>query len=264
MLRTNRDRARAWSATHRSVSRSNPWLRGAPLWPHRYLPGGACSIEITPRLRWPLEHRNLRLLHGALSHLAGIPHDRACPAFALVPVDRGCGWYVHWWHEEIAARLAGRAHAARIARQDVQIRLGPVVWVRAPETPRRGRRLVRIDTVTPVVISRGGDQSRYTAPTTDRLVSTLTNNAGQRYGLATRLGLTPQDTEDVRIELVERATEPATVRIGGHVGTVRGWSGTVVVETNASARWLLQCAERGLGLGARTAFGFGRIRLSDL
>jgi hypothetical protein len=260
-VRTTRARNRAWCATHRNTKSQNLWLRGAPTWSAKYLPGGACQIDIRP-LRWPLEHRNLRLLHGALSVLADVPHDRACPAFALAPTSHGCGWYVHWWSEDVALRLAGRTHEVRIARQPVDLTFGPLVRVRAPAAPPRGRRRVRIDALTPVVISKTGKQEVYTAPTTERLMSALANASGQRFGLAARIGLTPQEIANVQLELVERSTEPATVPIGGHTGTIRGWVGSVVVDANASARWLLECAARGLGLGGRTAFGFGRVRVA--
>jgi hypothetical protein len=64
--------------------------------------------------------------------------------------------------------------------------------------------------------------------------------------------------------LVDAQTEREEVLLRGKVGPVRGWSGSVVVETNAVGRWLLECAGRGLGLGGRTAFGFGRVRVECL
>ena len=51
--------------------------------------------------------------------------------------------------------------------------------------------------------------------------------------------------------------------IGGD-GRVRGWEGSLVIETNAVGRWLLEVAARGWGLGGRVAMTFGRVRVEDL
>lgn len=43
--------------------------------------------------------------------------------------------------------------------------------------------------------------------------------------------------------------------------SARGWEGSCVVEVNAPARWMLEC-DALVGLGGRTALGFGRVRVS--
>ena len=50
----------------------------------------------------------------------------------------------------------------------------------------------------------------------------------------------------------------------GRDGRVRGWEGSLVIETNAVGRWLLEVAARGWGLGGRVAMTFGRVRVEDL
>ncbi len=152
-----------------------------------------------------------------------------------------------------------RAHATRIGQQTCEMRLGPLTRVRAPaRATRRGRTKVRIDAITPVVICRDGKSTMYTAPTTQHLGSTL------RGTLAPRLGIDEEDTRYVRIEMLDRETQPETVMLGSHWGNARGWVGHVTADVNASGLWLLECAARGLGLGAMTGVGFGRIKLTTV
>lgn len=66
----SRARIRAWCAAHRNVSRRQPWLIGAPPF-EKYLPGVLCSMSLSPGPRWRIELRNVRALHGLLSHLLG-------------------------------------------------------------------------------------------------------------------------------------------------------------------------------------------------
>jgi len=77
--------------------------------------------------------------------------------------------------------------------------------------------------------------------------------------LPDRLGTSVCNAE---LRLVERHTEARHVPIGGKYGTVSGWVGYVILDCNAPAYWLLKAAET-LGLGGRTAFGFGRIKVTE-
>ena len=77
------------------------------------------------------------------------------------------------------------------------------------------------------------------------------------------MGVPNLDTSTVLLEMVDAETQPATVQLGGKFHGIRGWTGHVIVEGNAVARWLVQCA--GLvGLGGRTALGFGRVRVMEV
>lgn len=115
---------------------------------------------------------------------------------------------------------------------------------------------MRIDTLTPVVIQKDGRSHLYTAPTSETLLGTLSASLMPRLGLG-------RNGSDLRLILHERHTEPEKVWCGDKLGLVHGWSGYAVVEINAPARWLLEVAARGPGLGGRTAFGFGRIRVTE-
>ncbi len=70
---------------------------------------------------------------------------------------------------------------------------------------------------------------------------------------------------DVALRILATDTQTENVIIG-HLngqGIVRGWTGRVVMDVSPLGRWLLDCAER-LGLGGRTAFGFGRVRVGTM
>jgi hypothetical protein len=143
-----------------------------------------------------------------------------------------------------------------------------VVRLRSPSIPTRGRRRLRVDAITPIVMTTMARARSHVCPTGEILQSSL---AG---GLCYRLSPTHRDDspkEDpwsrwvqprVCLSLVERHTEPVHVPLGGKFGRVSGWQGHVIVEVNAVAHWLLVACERGIGLGGRTAFGFGRIRVT--
>ncbi len=249
-----RARNAAWCAEHRGCTRKRPWLAGEP--PHLpHLPGGGMTIAISPTPQWPIEHRNVRALHGLMTTLVGLPHQR-WPEWALVPWPSGCGWGVYLRQDEVAQRLAGRALDGVLFDRPVTVTTGPLVRVKAPSIARRGRQRVQIDTITPVCIEVAGRTETRAAPTSSALLSALTVN------LPERLGLQGLDPATVMLEVVNHETQTASVPVGGKWGDVRGWAGSVVVEVNAVARWLLEATARGPGLGGRTAIGFGRVRVS--
>ncbi|GAC1577381.1 MAG: hypothetical protein NVS3B20_08750 [Polyangiales bacterium] len=69
--------------------------------------------------------------------------------------------------------------------------------------------------------------------------------------------------DQIKIEIRDSDTNVERVRIGSKWGVVNGWRGSVVLECNAVAHWLIEAAARGPGLGGRTALGFGRIRVTE-
>lgn len=256
-MAANRARNAAWARASGRVRSGNPWLLGPPAY-GPYLPGAGCEIAISPAPRWPVLHRNVRALHGVLSHLLGEPHGHLDPAFAVVPWSSHLGWGVWFWGD-LWQRFACRRFEVHLFNQDCLIRFGGAHRVKAPAV-RRGRRRVRIDAITPVCVrnhnNHANERLSYTAPTEGNLRSTLCLLLPRRLGVQV-------DEGSVLLDLVERRTQAETVRMGGKQGVERGFVGHLIVEANAPARWLLACAER-VGLGGRTAFGFGRIRVTEV
>lgn len=255
VVASNRARCQRWAAAHRESKVRNPWLLGAPPF-GEYLPGGGFDLRVSPPPKWPIEHRSVRALHGLVTGLSGVPHDPTTPVFSLVPIDRGCLWGVVFNDAEIALGLAGKQHPGVLFDRDVVVTCGPLHRVRAPIVSKRGHRLVRIDAITPVHIRKDGGQHTHLFPTARNLISTIA------AWLPRRLGITLGD-DDIRMRLVTRETQPEHVMLGGKFGRVSGWSGSIVVDTNATGHWLLRCCET-YGLGGRTAFGFGRVKVSDV
>jgi hypothetical protein len=253
-----RQKSHEWAAQHRNVHKSNPWLLGPPVY-GPYLPGGGCILRASPRPRWPLEHRNVRLLHGMVTTISGVTHVPMDPAFALIPWTCRFGWAVFFWEDALARRMAGHTFDARIAEQQTAVTFSPLWRLKAPTIAKRGRRKLRIDALTPVCCRSMGGTVQHTIPTAGAILSSLTLRLPTRLGLE-RYGFS---AANVRLELIERKHQIGSVFIGDKYGLVRGWAGHVIVETNAIGHWLLKACET-VGLGSRTAFGFGRIRVSEV
>jgi hypothetical protein len=249
----NRARNHRWAVAKRRVTRPQPWLLGAPPY-GSHLPGGGVELHVSPPPAWAVEHRHVRLLHGLVTALLGHEHAQTADV-ALVPWPSGLGWGLYVRDEEAARSLASREHDGVLFDRPVRVRCGPLVRLRAPIVRRRGHQRVRVDTVTPVVISTLASTVTHLAPTSESLRSTLSVNLARRLGLEI-------DPATLPLEIVEHDTRPERVPIGGTFGVVPGWSGRVVVDTNAVGRWLLECAAR-IGLGGSVALGFGRVRVSD-
>lgn len=249
-----KNRALRASARAAEGAAACPWLRGAPLY-GSHLPGGGCEIHVSPDRR--LEHRHIRGLHALLTALINEPHDVIVPGFSLMPWPAGCGWGVYFRDPQHLKLLAGRVFDARLFDARVEVRFSPARRLRAPALPSRGRGLVRIDAITPVCIRENGRGARqtYASPTPSCLLSALT------VAFPRRLGLDAPDIGPAMLEIVENVTQPAAVQLSGKFKTIRGWTGHVVVEANAVTRWLLACAGI-IGLGGRTALGFGRVRVT--
>ena len=250
----NRARCREWAAAHRAVERSNTWLIGAPPY-GEYLPGGAFTLRVTPALRWPIELRNTRALHGMVTDLIGKPHDPQVPGFVLIPSNAAAvGWGVYLPNAEDALQLAGRQVSGVLFDRNVVVSCGPMHRIKAPRVTKRGRRRLHIDIITPVCVRSDGGTYTYRAPTSANLCATLAAWLPRRLGVA--IGPT-----DIRLLIVERNSQVQWTPLGEKYGTVGGFVGSLIVETNAVGEWLLRCAE-SVGLGGKTAFGFGRIRVT--
>jgi len=256
----SRARSRAWAAAKRGCVKRAPWLLGQPV--HEpYLPGGFLDMAVTPPPRYPMAHRNARGLHGMLTALVGDQHTHM-PDWALVPRQTSFGWGIYVRRDEVLARLAGRTFDARLFAQPLSVTFGAAWRCKAPDVRKRGAtQRVRVTAITPVVIESMGRTTTRTVPTTASLTSALTS-PGARF--PERLGLVDFDQSTIMLEVESHETEPRNVELLGKFGVVRGWFGSCVVRGNAVARWLLHAAARGPGLGARTSFGFGRVRVEDL
>lgn len=230
--RVTRNRQERPDAPRRGPS----WTRGAPGYPG-HLPGAVVPLRFEPE--WRIEHRHVVLLHGLVTALTG-DHDPRDPRFALVP--DGESWAVYLPREQDVERLTSGPRAARLGGSAVLVHPGEVARVEAPERPSRRRHRVRVDALTPV-------QLRTPRVTGGNLTSTLTAWTARRLGLPSDLG--------ARCEIVSSESYLQSVPLG-HVRGGRGHVGHWIVDVNAPALWLLRCAEV-IGLGAKAAYGFGRI-----
>lgn len=251
--RVANQRAKIWYTEHREMHLARQ--RACRLGITTTLPGAFATLGIEPAPKWPIEHRNVRALHGAMSTIIGKDHDATSPAFALIPSGIEGAWVVYLRNDEDVERLAGRAHRVVLFDHERSIAVGPPMTCSAPAWPT-GPESVRIWTRTPVVIraNHRGWRSTHFAPTSDSLVAALT-------GLfQVRLGIEPKSADVV---LISHNTIATPLPIGGKFGTVTGWAGEAIVRADAAGAWLLKCAAR-VGLGGRTALGFGRIGLEVL
>lgn len=194
-----------------------------------------------------------RHVHGLVAHLVGEAHDRHVARWALAMpagAQGRSGWGVVLFRPNDASRLAGLARGVMVGSARADLRIGPVVRLRAPAPLAPGRYRVTIDAVTPVSHMIAGR----TRPVTQPSVDTMLRCAGD---LLQRLGLS---TGRMHVASVACASHPERVVIGGHVGPITGWVGRVTVECNAPAAWALGLA-RHAGLGGRVAYGLGRVRV---
>ncbi len=193
-----------------------------------------------------------RLVHGLVSRLVGVDHTQVARwALAMPSGAHGSGWGVVCFRREDAERLAARVERVRVGSHEHDLQTGPVIRLRAPAAPSRGKHVVTVDAVTPVSHLVDGRTRPIYAPTTRTVLGALAD-------IAQRLGVS---TGRLHVAEVECATVPERVVLGGHVGAVPGWVGRITVTCNAPAAWLLACA-RHAGFGGRVAFGMGRVRVS--
>lgn len=252
-----RERNRAWAIKHRNVTRSNPWLLGAPPFAPT-LPCVALDIAVDPLPKWPMQMRNMRGIHGAITGLLanaiGLRHQHRMPTFATRLHDTGKLRVIVW--DERAGGLYDGAYNGVLWDRPTVFRIEDAVEVAAPKVAKRGRQRVRLTAITPVVISHDGHSKPCPRPSKDTILHSLAGSFLDRFGLA-------RIRDEVRCEVLAVRTEPAHLNLGGKYRSVTGWSGEVDLEVNASGLWLLLAAEK-VGFGSRTAFGFGQIHVEVL
>jgi hypothetical protein len=223
------------------------------------------TMAFDPAPEWPMQLRNARGLHGALTALRGKRHDRF-PAWSLSPWRAGWAVYVADFVE--ARAWASHSLNGTLWDRPTTFSFGALARLRAPVNVKRGRSRVRVDALTPIVTRSMGGANPCTRPTSDTLRGALDGELLYRLSPTHRHNAPNEDAwtkwvrPRVQIEMVERHTEPVHTPLGGKYGDVAGWQGYVVVDVNAVALWLLFATERAMGFGGRVAFGFGRIRVT--
>lgn len=241
--------------------------------------GYALDLTVCPLPEVALSLRHTRALHGALSLALEEDHVQWGVAhFALAPSRGRLGWHPIFFARDRAARMRGTTHPItlpepssaqsprrkRRRKSDTLHRtmtFGELVWrVQAPPPLAAGRYRVTVETLTPLCFTTCRRR------TTIRTPQASTFTGGLRR-VAEAVGVTVPDA-DLAFGAITHATEPVRVEVGGHVqrgtterGVLLAIEGSLTVECNAVAAWLLQCAAR-IGLGGSTAYGFGRVHVS--
>ena len=192
-----------------------------------------------------------RHLHGLVSLLVGRPHDSKLPRWAIVALPRG-QWGVILHDPRDAARLAGQAREVTVGATRTTVTLGRPVRLKTPADVAPGRYRCVIEALTPVCHKVDGGTRSNTRPGAETILGALS--------VAIELsGARPVGR--LHIEDVALDTQADRVEIGGHVGVCHGWTGRVTVLCNAPTVYALRLAE-SLGLGGKTAYGLGRVRVS--
>lgn len=211
--------------------------------------------------RRPLQPRELAWLHAALTGAIGRGHQRpthCTPAdWSLVPWACPSGWAVAWWSEADAAALSGTARQSRIGAVECTLAIGARTRVHVPPAYVAGVHLVRLTMRTPLVITATDSDGRKRsarAVSDSRILSSV-------WTLARKLGVRPGA---LAVSVLDDRSHVDGVDYRGKIGRVEGLAGTADLAVNAPTRWLLECAARGLGLGARTAYGCGRVEATTL
>ena len=217
-----------------------------------FIPGAFAPIALENGHQF--EHRQLAALHGMMTSITGA-HRPNNPVFTLLRSHLGCGWGAYISDLEMARKVAARFHDVRFNDQVISLVIGCLFRVKSPIV-KSGAWNMRISTVTPVHCRSNGGETQYSEPTSSNIKGTLEGFTARRLGIETH-------PEDVQVIMLKADTTPAKVSVAGNgrkLGDMVGWHGNVIVKTNALGRLLIECAALGLGLGGKTAFGFGRIK----
>lgn len=220
-----------------------------------YIPGACVPIALDCGVKFA--HWQIACLHGMMTSITG-PHAPNNPIFSLFPWNNGCGWAAYFRDLEMARGVAMKTHIVGFNGKESELALGWVVRIKAPKL-RHEDSIVRVTTITPVHCRSNGGEVHYTAPTANNIKGTLEAHTARRLGLRPQLG-------DVQVQLLDSSASPAQVNLGGNgkkLGGLSGWAGSVDLRVNPLGRFLLECAGLGMGLGGKTAFGFGRIKVGE-
>lgn len=231
----------------------SPWLASSPALASRAF-GAAMELTSTGE-RYQL--RDARLWHGVATALTRDPHAPT-PPFSAWPGVR-CWWL---WTRSAGAitHLSGRRIMQRLGRREhAVVTVGAARPCVLPPPRAAGVYRVTILADTPVAVRCYGGSVVRSRPDDLSLASTLAQ------ALAPRVIERPLRTEDVAVRVLRDETTPMRSRGAPTEGPRRmahqdGWVGLVEVEASGLAAWLIECAVL-TGLGGRTAFGLGRVRV---
>lgn len=248
---------------------ADPWAAASPE-AGTHLPGAWRELVFDPTPHTPIPHSHASSLHGVVSTALGRDHDRTDATFVLSQARVPSGWGVYFVDGADARRLScAPMPGLHLERRPWGICFGPgVVTPRRPSAVAPGRYTVTVTSLTPVSIRRTVDGQRRVrvTPTAAGLRSTLTGlEFLRRAGLASTKA--PAWARDVALVLIGHDTRRESAEVCGHWmdddgrGRIVGWTGTVTLEVNAVALWLLRHAEI-VGLGGRVGLGFGQVRVS--
>ena len=263
-VETNRARCRRWDLARGIAREPQPWLLGVPTWA-TMAPGVTTEVLVLPEMT--VEFKDAIGLHGALSRLAATGHagqspEGALPSFALIP---GETWAAHWLRQPDPA-LFGALHEESRAGAPLTVRGRRVaLYLGMPRRTvlqgrwRRGRNLLRLDTLTPLILNATrqtgkGPAVHHRELTSATLESALSSLARRLYGMA---------EAGVKAEIVESAAIWEQRRLPGHWGEAPVITGRWTVAVNAVGARMLECAAV-TGLGSRVALGYGRIVMSAI
>lgn len=274
-----------------SVTFSDPWRGASP-----YDASGGLVLpeaEVLSLSIAPLPPKRIGIaetyaLHGMLTGLTDGAHDVVLPHWRLFPHPEGSGWAVVLFHGRHVRAIAGRHEATLFGRPVVLDARAPAIdpfkmrhpsKLRLPSAVPAGRYVIAIATCSPVTIKVGGDRQGGLGVSEEGLRATLA------YSLPARVvspffpqgapfsgdddsaeanlvrAMTRVSQEKVPLRVLHTDVHPARVACGPKFGVVFGWEGRVIVETNATGAWLLEAAAM-VGLGGRTALGFGHIAVT--
>jgi len=201
---------------------------------------------------------------SAITRAINVPHRPNVPTHCVIH-ERG-SWWALLWPEALDAlpprfRFVTRHRSGFTDRE--WIRVGKERYrLRAPLPVEAGQYRVRLVLLTPLAVrasSRGPNKRIRTDDLVDLRgpLSAVSNRAGNYLHESL-----------LHAQVLARDTHTIDTELGGHVtrsdehGKGTALVGSLVIECNAPALWLLRCAER-IGLGSDTSRGFGRVRLED-
>lgn len=236
----------------------DPWRLPSPE------PGGPIAVAVELRCPRVRDHGAARLLHAALHAAWQVGHDQQSPYALALPRPADPHLWLICLRAELLRRLPERV---RIGRDTVDLSPGLRAILRARPQRPAGEHRALVRTLAPLVLRAGasGPAERHRRALQDQpstLVGSLLQ-VGLRLGLAVRSSDLVADVLSYQLRRVAEGEQDG-LRVGGHwqigdrggrIACTEGW---LAVRCNAPARWLLDCAEL-VGLGSKTALGFGRI-----